>query len=175
MICCSCIIIHVAFVVTRSRVPSCICEHERHCELAPPPIFQCLTTRQDMCVPLVLIERLAMEIMSLLNHSRTKRRVCQLGRRKVISHSEIELEPSSSGAHCSDKTSHTIRHTRLDSEQLDPGLRWRKKKSAPFAPRHLFLLLHFWASRETSCSPSLELLPLAARLFIDTCLFLLST
>lgn len=43
--------------------------------------------------PRVFIERFAAEIMSLLNQTRTKTKECQPGRRKAISHSEIESEP----------------------------------------------------------------------------------
>lgn len=149
----------------------------KRCELASLNI---LTVLEDICFPRVFIKRLATEIMSLLNHSGANRKECQLGGRKVISHSEIEFEPSSSGAHCSDKTSRTIRHTRLDSEELDPGRPLWRKKICTVRSEALVSLITFqsvWGRGGVQTTGSLELLLLIfpAGLVIDTCLLLPST
>lgn len=108
------ILVTSACIVTYSHVHSCIYEYES--TQVPKQTVELLTLLVDICFPRVFIERFATEIMSLFNQTRTKTKECQLGRRKAISHSEIEFEPGGSGAHCGDKTSHMIHHTRLDSE-----------------------------------------------------------
>lgn len=158
-----------AYVTMKAEV-----DNRKHCELASLNILVVHHVRYAFSAG-VHWKTCKGNYVSIKSLSHKKKSV-SAGRREVISHSEIEFEPSGSGAHCCDKTSHTIRHTRLDPEQLDPGLLWRKYLH-PFAPRNLFLLLHFQAlrKRRRTNAPSLELLPLPARQVIDTCLLVPST